>query len=126
MFKFILIGLAVALAVLLIYAALQPNTFRVARTASINAPREKIFPLIESLRSGERWSPYYRKDPKMKGTYNGPEKGEGSSLAFDGDKNVGSGRLTITDTSPPDRVTLPLRSRRTHARRGGCSRIMSR
>jgi hypothetical protein len=101
MFKFILIGLAVALAVLLIYAALQPNTFRVARTASINAPREKIFPLIESLRSGERWSPYYRKDPKMKGTYNGPEKGEGSSLAFDGDKNVGSGRLTITDTSPP-------------------------
>ena len=44
----------------------------------------------------------------MKGTYNGPETGEGSSFAFDGDKNVGSGRLTITDTSPPDQVTMRL------------------
>lgn len=108
MLKIILLVLALAIAVVLVYAATRPDTFRVERTASIKAPPERIFPLIDSLRAGEKWSPYYRKDPAMKGTYSGPESGAGATFDFAGNKDVGSGRVSITGSSPPNRVTMRL------------------
>jgi hypothetical protein len=40
-------GILVAgIAVVLVYAATLPDEFHIARTASIKAPPEKIFPLI--------------------------------------------------------------------------------
>jgi hypothetical protein len=108
MLETILLVVVLAVAGVLVYASTRPDQFRVARTARIEAPPEKIFPLIDSLRAGERWSPYYRKDPAMKGTYSGPERGAGATFAFAGNKDVGSGRLTITDSRAPDKVTMRL------------------
>jgi len=108
MLKIILVGIVVAIAGILAYAATRPDTFRVQRTARINAPPEAIFPLIDDLRSGEQWSPYYRKDPAMKGTYSGPASGKGAAFDFAGNKDVGSGRVTITDSTPPGEVTMRL------------------
>ena len=45
----IAIVLAVAIAVILILAATKPDTFRIERSATINAPAEKIFAVIERL-----------------------------------------------------------------------------
>ena len=63
-----LIGLAVVLLIgaVLIVAAMRPDTFRVQRTASIQAPPEKIFPLINDFRRWDAWSPYEHLDPAMK------------------------------------------------------------
>lgn len=108
MLKIILFGLAVVIAGILVYAATRPDTFRVERTTSIEAPPEKIFPLIDSLRSGEQWSPYYRKDPAMRGTYSGPASGVGATFDFAGNKDVGSGRVSITGSSPHGKVTMRL------------------
>jgi hypothetical protein len=108
MLKLILLGIAVAIAVVLAYAATRPDTFRVQRTTTIKAPPDKIFPLINTLRSGEQWSPYYRKDPAMQGTYSGPDSGAGATFDFAGNKDVGSGRVTITGSSPPGNVTMRL------------------
>ena len=108
MLKFILLGIALVVAGILLYAATRPDTFRVQRTANIKAPPEKIFPMIDNLRSGERWSPYYRKDPAMTGTYSGPAQGVGAAFNFVGNKDVGSGRLSITGTQPPHQVTMRL------------------
>lgn len=108
MLRIILLVVALAIAAVLVYATTRPDTFRVERTASIKAPPEKIFPLIDSLRAGEKWSPYYRKDPAMKGTYSGPEYGAGATFDFAGNKDVGSGRVSITGSSAPNRVTMRL------------------
>jgi len=108
MLKIILFGLAVVIAGILVYAATRPDTFRVERTTSIEAPPEKIFPLIDDLRSGEQWSPYYRKDPAMRGTYSGPASGVGATFDFAGNKDVGSGRVSITGSSPHGKVTMRL------------------
>ena len=108
MVKIILIILAIAVAGILLYAATRPDTFSVQRTASIKAPPERIFPLIDHLRSGEQWSPYYRKDPAMQGTYSGPEHGVGATFDFAGNKDVGSGRVSITGSVPPGKVTMRL------------------
>jgi len=106
--KVILIAVAVAIAALLALAATKPDTFRVQRTASIKAPPEKIFPLIDNLRDNAKWSPYYKKDPAMKGAYSGPESGAGAQFDFDGNKDVGSGRVTISDSARPGKVTMRL------------------
>jgi hypothetical protein len=44
----------------------------------------------------------------MKRTYSGAAKGKGAVYEWDGDKNVGKGRMEIVDTSPPSKVTLTL------------------
>lgn len=111
MFK-IVIGIAAALIVavsaVLAYAATRPDTFRVQRTANIKASPDKIFPLINDLRGWTAWSPYEHKDPAMKRTYDGPPAGRGAVYAWDGDKNVGQGRMEIVEASSPSRIVIKL------------------
>jgi hypothetical protein len=92
----------------LAYAATRPDVFQVRRTASIQAPAEKIFPLINDFKSWTAWSPYETKDPAMKRTYGAATSGKGATYAWDGDKNVGSGSMEIMDAPAPSRVTIKL------------------
>ncbi|MGB5104889.1 MAG: SRPBCC family protein [Steroidobacteraceae bacterium] len=108
MFKIILLVTAVVIAGVILYAASRPDTFRVARTAIVKAPPEAIFPLIDNLHAGEEWSPYYRKDPAMKGTYSGPDRGAGATFEFAGNKDVGSGRVTVIGSEAPGKGTMRL------------------
>jgi uncharacterized protein YndB with AHSA1/START domain len=100
--------LLVAIAAILVQAAMKPDTFRVERTASIKAPPEKIFPLISDFDNWGAWSPYEKKDPNMKRTRSGAANGKGAVYAWDGDKNVGKGRMEIAEASPPSKVSLKL------------------
>jgi uncharacterized protein YndB with AHSA1/START domain len=104
----VLVLLVVAVAAVLAYAATKPPTFRVQRTATINAPPEKIFALINDLRGWGAWSPYEKKDPTMKRAFRGQESGKGAVYEWDGDKNVGKGRMEITDVSPPSKIVIKL------------------
>jgi Polyketide cyclase / dehydrase and lipid transport len=108
MFKIIALVVVVLLAALLIYAATKPDTFRVQRSASINAPPEKIFSHINDFHSWGPWSPYEKKDPAMRRTYSGSANGRGAVYEWDGDKTVGKGRIEITESSLPTKVTMAL------------------
>jgi hypothetical protein len=98
----------VAIAVVLVLAAMRPDTFRVQRTASIKAPPEMIFPLINDFGNWGAWSPYEKKDPAMKRGRSGAATGKGAVYTWDGDKNFGKGRIEIADAAPPNRLTLNL------------------
>ena len=104
----IAVVLAIAIAAVLILAATKPNKLRVQRAASINAPAERVFPLINDFHQWKSWSPYENKDPAMKRTYGGAESGKGATYAWDGDKNVGSGRMEILDASAPQKIVIKL------------------
>ncbi len=103
----IAIALAVAIAAALIYASIQPDTFRVIRSTLIAAPPDKIFPLINDLHAQSAWSPF-EKDPNMKRTHSGAPAGKGAIYEWDGNRNVGAGRIAITDSVPSSRVSLAL------------------
>jgi hypothetical protein len=104
----IVIVLAVGVAGLVAYAAVtQPDTFRVQRAATINAPAEKLTGILTDLRRGAEWSPYEKKDPAMKKTFSGPASGPGAKLEWDGNRDVGAGSLTVADVTP-SKVTLNL------------------
>ncbi|RJF87821.1 polyketide cyclase [Oleomonas cavernae] len=100
--------LVVVVAGLLIFAATKPDSFRIERTASIKAPPEKIFALINDLHQWTRWSPYEKIDPALKRTYGGAEAGKGATYEWSGNKNVGSGRMEILDTQVPSRILIKL------------------
>ena len=99
---------AIVVVGLLIYAATRPDTFRVQRSAAIKASPDKIFALINDLHAWSSWSPYEKKDPAMKRTFGGASAGTGAVYEWDGDKNVGKGRMEITESSPPARILIKL------------------
>jgi uncharacterized protein YndB with AHSA1/START domain len=103
----IAILLAVAIGAALIYASTAPDRFMISRSALIDAPAERIFPLINDLHAHTQWSPF-EKDPNMKRTHSGAPKGKGAVYEWDGNRQVGSGRIAITDTVPNSKVTLKL------------------
>lgn len=100
--------LAIAIAIVLILAATKPAMLRVQRSTSIEAPAERIFSLISDFHQWRNWSPYENKDPAMKRTYSGADSGKGAVYAWDGDKNVGSGRMEILDAPAPSKVVIKL------------------
>lgn len=103
----IAIVLAVAIAAILIRAATKPDHFRIARAATINAPADKIFPLINDLQSFKLWSPF-EKDPAMQRDISMPSSGKGATYAWKGDRNVGSGHMQITESNAPSQVKIDL------------------
>ena len=100
--------LALAVVVILILAVTKPATLHVQRAIDIKAPAEKIFPLISDFHQWLSWSPYEKKDPAMKRTYGGADSGKGATYAWDGDKNVGSGRMEILEATPPSNIVIKL------------------
>jgi carbon monoxide dehydrogenase subunit G len=108
MLKTIAIVVVVLLAAVLVFAATKPDTFRVQRAASIKAPPEKIFPLINDFRSWGAWSPWEKMDPAMKRAYSGAANGKGAVYAWEGNSKVGTGRMEMTESSPPSKVTVKL------------------
>jgi uncharacterized protein YndB with AHSA1/START domain len=104
----IAVVLAIAVAIVLILAATKPDTFSVQRAAIVSAPPEKIFPLIDDFHQWGSWSPYEHKDPAMKRTYGGAASGKGAIYAWEGDKNVGKGRMEILEASAPSKIVIKL------------------
>jgi uncharacterized protein YndB with AHSA1/START domain len=100
--------LLVAVAAVLIYAATKPDTFRIQRAMSVNAPPEKVFALINDFRRWTVWSPWEKMDPALQRTYSGTASGQGAVYAWEGNRKVGAGRMEITDAPSPSKVTIKL------------------
>jgi len=108
MFKKIAIVVAVLIAALLVFAATRPDTFRVQRAASIKAPPEKVFALLNDFQRWEAWSPWEKKDPAMKRTFSVVTSGKGAQYAWEGNKDVGQGRMEIAESVAPSKVAIEL------------------
>ena len=104
----IAVVLAIVIAIVLILAATNPNTFSVRRATTVKAPPERIFALIKDFHQWGSWSPYETKDPAMKRSFSGAADGEGAVYGWEGNKNVGSGRMEILDTSEPSKIVIKL------------------
>lgn len=105
----IVLAVAVALvAIVLLLAANKPDHFALQRSASIQTPPDKIFPLINDLRAHESWSPFDKPDPATKKMHSGAAQGEGAVYEWDGKGQAGTGRIAIAESSSPSRVVMQL------------------
>jgi len=104
----ILIVLAVLIIVFVIIVALRPDEFVVTRSASIPAPPAVVFAQVNDLHNWQAWSPWARLDPAAKNSFEGPPAGTGAIFRWAGNKQVGEGSMTITESRPNDLVRFRL------------------
>jgi len=108
MLKIILIAVPVIIVVFLIVVSTRPSEFRVTRSLAIAAPPDAIFPHVNELKKWKAWNPWGKIDPNMKLTYDGPASGAGASYAWVGNREVGEGKATITESKPNEFVRFKL------------------
>src|SRR4051794_13045376 len=97
-----------AIAIILILAASKANTFSVERAITVKAAPDKIFPLINDFHQWGSWSPYENRDPAMQRSFSGEASGKGAVYAWNGNKNIGSGRMEILEASSPSKIVIKL------------------
>lgn len=108
-----MLSMLALLAILLIagwlaYAATRPDFFRVSRATFVMAPPERIFPLINNLKSFNTWNPFMSFDPAVQVKYLGPDAGLGAAHEWSGNRNIGSGRIEIVKSRPNGEVGMKL------------------
>src|SRR5437763_15869265 len=84
MIKIILLVVVAFVAAILLFALTRPNSLHVERAASIKAPPDRIFPLINDFRNWASWSPYEKRDPVLKRAFSDPSSGKGAVYDWSG------------------------------------------
>jgi hypothetical protein len=75
--------------------------------------------MINDLHIMQTWSAWEKVDPGMKRVYSGAASGLGAVYEWEGNKEIGQGRMEIIESVPPSRITIkmdfikPLASRNT-------------
>ena len=108
MLKMIFLGLLLALAAFAAYVAMLPSQFAVERSAIIAAPPQAVFAQVNDFHKWQEWSPWAKLDPNAKAVFEGKDAGEGASFSWDGNSEVGSGKMTITESKPDERIAMRL------------------
>ena len=108
MLKKILGALVVIVIVFIVVVAMRPADFRITRTTNIAAPVEIIFQNVNDLHKWDAWSPWAKLDPNMKQTHEGAAVGVGAIYSWDGNKEVGAGRMTITESRTNEAILIKL------------------
>jgi uncharacterized protein YndB with AHSA1/START domain len=107
MVKTVLVIVAALVAAVLVFAAFRPDSFRLSRSTTVNAAPDKVFSLLNDLRRFNEWNPFAQLDPHNAITYDAVTAGVGGAYRWQGDKS-GAGRMQITESLPPQRVTAAL------------------
>lgn len=108
MIKKLLVALALVIVVFAIVVALRPAEFRVERSATISAPPAVVFRHVNDLHLWQAWSPWAKLDPAAKITFEGPPAGTGAAFTWAGNKEVGEGKMTVTESRPGEFVRFKL------------------
>ena len=84
------------------------SDYEVKRTITVDVEPHKVYGKIVDLHKWQAWSPWEGLDPEITRRYTGPDSGVGASYAWNGNRKVGEGKMTITDVAEPGRVALDL------------------
>jgi uncharacterized protein YndB with AHSA1/START domain len=86
----------------------RPDEFRVTRSATIAAPPATVFGQVNDFHNWDAWSPWAKLDPACVNTFDGAASGQGAKFAWDGNKKVGAGRMTIAESQPAEVIRIKL------------------
>lgn len=100
--------LALAITVVVLVALTKPDEFQVQRTATLDAPVESVFGLVNDFTRWPDWSPWEDLDPDMRREFSGAGEGVGAVYAWDGNRDAGVGRMEIVESRRPTHVRIQL------------------
>ena len=101
---------AIVIVVVLLFgvAYVLPQQVHVERSITVDRPAAVIFPLLNSPKRFNEWSPWKDLDPNARMSYSGPESGVGAAMAWSGNSKVGKGSQVITESVTDKRVKTDL------------------
>jgi hypothetical protein len=108
MIKKLLLGLVAVIAIILIAASFQSDDMNISRSATIAAPPEAIFKVVNDFSQWDAWSPWSKLDPAMKKTLEGPKEGVGAIYKWSGNDEVGEGSTTLVESKPSEKIGMKL------------------
>lgn len=103
------VAVVAIIAVLLVVIAMQPNEYSVSRSATVNAPAERVFANVNDFHKWDAWSPWAKIDPNMKQSFDGPPAGKGAAYTWEGNDQVGKGRMEIAESKPAEHIKIDLK-----------------
>jgi hypothetical protein len=104
----ILLAIAFIAILFFVIIAGRPDEFVVSRSAKISAAPAVVFAQVNDFHKWEAWSPWAKMDPACKNSFDGAPAGKGAGFAWDGNKKVGAGRMTIIESHPSDLILIKL------------------
>ena len=105
--KWLIAGVLGLAAIVLAVGVVLPPKFTVTRSVLVNAPPDKIYPLVADPRGWKQWSVWNQRDPSMQVTYSGPPTGAGAKWEWKS-ASEGNGAMTFTAAEPAKRVAFDL------------------
>ncbi len=108
--KFILIGIAGFVALLLIVALFTKKEYGVVREVTINKPKSEVFEYVKLLKNQDNFSVWANKDPEMKKDFRGTDGTVGFTSAWDSkNPDVGKGEQEILKIVDGERIDYEIR-----------------
>ncbi len=104
----ILVALSVIVALLVVVINSQPTDFRITRSATLSAPAPAVFAQVNDLHKWKAWSPWAKMDPNATETHEGPAAGTGAAMRWSGNRKIGEGSMTITNSHPNELIGMRL------------------
>jgi uncharacterized protein YndB with AHSA1/START domain len=108
MIKQLLLVVLGIVSIIVARAMFIPGSFSVQRSITVQAPPEKIFPLLNDFQHVNQWSPWQQLDTAMASQISTPSAGPGAVYEWRGNSRAGSGRMEILDSRAPSRVRVKL------------------
>lgn len=96
MVRNIVIGLVVLVALAAGGAFLLPQNVHVERSTVIAAAPDEVFAIVNDLTRSKEWGPWYKREPNMQLTFDGPPQGVGAKLSWQSETE-GSGSQEIIE-----------------------------
>lgn len=86
--------------VLLIFMFAVGKDYHFEKSIVINAPADKVYQNISSMKAFNQWNPWMKLDPNMKIDYSGKSGQVGDQYCWDGNDDAGAGCHIITALVP--------------------------
>ncbi len=80
-------------------ASMQPDTIQISRTVTAQATPADVMPHLTDFTKFIEWSPWSRRDPDAKNAFSEPPSGMEAWYTWEGNDDVGSGKMTLTSMS---------------------------
>lgn len=105
-----LIGIIILL--LIVYAVIAMLAFskdyHYEKSVVINAPKEKVWTHIGTMKGMNEWNPFVKMDPNLQIAYSGTGEHVGDSYKWKGNDKAGEGEQTITEIAPNEKLGAKL------------------
>jgi len=101
----VVIGIVTVIATRAMFIA---DSFSVQRSITVQAPPEKIFPLLNDFQRFKQWSPWQTLHTAMTSQISTPAAGPGAVYEWRGNSKAGAGRMEILESKPSSSVRLKL------------------